>query len=71
MKIVDNIKKTTNNKDKTELKDIIRKNVTKLEENIKLKLFYNYFMKTILGEACIKSINEKFANLNDNNLNFL
>ena len=75
IKIVDNIKKTTNNKDKTELKDklkdIIRKNVTKLEENIKLKLFYNYFMKIILEEACIKSINEKFGNLNDNNLNFL
>jgi len=71
MKIVDNIEKTTNNKEKTNLKDVIRKNVTKLEEYIKLKLFYNYFIKIILREACIKSINEKYTNLNDVSLNFV
>ena len=71
MKIENNIKKTINKKDLGNLKDVIRNNVTKLEENIKLKLFYNYFIKIILRKVCIKSIKEKFENLKDDNLNFL
>ena len=70
-KIVDNIEKTTNKNDISNLKDLIRKNVTKLEENIKLKLFYNYFIKIILREACIKSTIEKFTNLNGDVLEFI
>ena len=71
MKIVDNIEKTTNKKDNSNLRDAIRKNVTKLEENIKLKLFYDYFIKIILKDACIKSTIEKFKDLNDDILNIL
>ena len=71
MKIVDNIEKTTNKKDNSNLRNAIRKNVTKLEENIKLKLFYDYFIKIILKDACIKSTIEKFKDLNDDILNIL
>ena len=71
MKIVDNIEKTTNKKDNSNLRKAIRKNVTKLEENIKLKLFYDYFIKIILKDACIKSTIEKFKDLNDDILNIL
>ena len=69
LKITDDIKKTTgNNIENSNLETTIRKNITKLEEKIKMKLFNSYFLNVILSMACKKSINDKFENINNDNI---
>ena len=69
LKIIDDIKKTTGNTiENSNLETTIKKNITKLEDKIKMNLFNSYFLNVILSMACKKSINDKFENINNENI---
>ena len=51
--------------DEKKFENLIRQNIIKLEEKMKIDIFNNHFINNTLLNACLNSINKRFSNLND------